>query len=69
MAKSLKKGQKVRWRSSGGESTGKVEKKITRPTKIKGHDADASPEDPQYLVKSDKTGKEAIHKPEALKPV
>jgi hypothetical protein len=27
----------------------------------------ASPDDPQYLVKSDKSGGEAVHKPDALK--
>jgi hypothetical protein len=27
---------------------------------------DASEDEPQYKVKSDKTGREAVHKPEAL---
>jgi len=33
---------------------------------IKKHHVDASPDEPQYLVKSDKRGKEAAHKPESL---
>ncbi|WP_372916493.1 DUF2945 domain-containing protein [Sandarakinorhabdus sp.] len=41
-------------------------KKITAIAKVTGHVAKATPEDPQYLVKSDKSGATAIHKPEAL---
>jgi len=44
------------------------EKKLTSPTDIKGHVA-ASEDNPEYLVESDKTGKEAAHKPDALKKV
>lgn len=68
MAKEPKPGDKVKWSSSQGEVAGHVKKKVTSPTKVKGHEAKASPEHPQYLVESDKTGAEAVHKPEALKP-
>ncbi|MEE1656212.1 DUF2945 domain-containing protein [Microvirga sp. CF3062] len=67
MGKSLKAGGKVSWDSSGGYSTGKVVKKQTSPTQIKGHKVAASKEDPQYIVQSDKWGKLAAHKPDALK--
>jgi Hypervirulence associated proteins TUDOR domain len=60
------KGDKVQWESSQGTIEGTVEKKLTEPMDIKKHHVDASKEDPQYLVKSDKTGKEAAHKPESL---
>lgn len=63
----LKKGDKVEWDSSGGHSVGKVVKKITAPTQIKGHKVAASKDNPEYIVKSDKSGGEAAHKPEALK--
>ena len=43
-----------------------VEKKQTSDTKIKSHVVRASPEDPQYIVRSDKGGK-AAHKASALK--
>ena len=43
-----------------------MEKKLTSPTEIKGHGVKASKENPEYLVKSDKTGAEAAHKPESL---
>ena len=46
---------------------GTVKKKLTSPTNIKGHHVNASPDEPQCLVESDKTGAEAAHKPESLK--
>ena len=63
----LKAGDKVSWDSSGGHSTGKVVKKETGEAHVKGHVAKATKEEPQFRVKSDKSGKEAIHKPEELK--
>jgi hypothetical protein len=45
---------------------GTVEKKITGRTSEAGRTVDASPEEPQYKVKSDKTGRDAVHKPGAL---
>jgi hypothetical protein len=67
MAKQLKKGDKVSWDTSQGRTRGAVEKKQTSQTQIKGHTVAASKEDPQYIVKSDKSGNKAAHKPEALK--
>lgn len=66
MAKTLKPGDKVTWGTSQGETHGVVEKKQTTDTKIKTHTVKASKDDPQYIVKSDKTGAKAAHKPEAL---
>ncbi len=63
----VKEGDKVKWGSAGGETHGTVEKKVTSKTTIKGHVAHATKDEPQFVVKSDKTGKEAVHKPEALK--
>jgi Hypervirulence associated proteins TUDOR domain len=62
----FKQGDRVEWKSSQGAISGKVEQKLTEPIDIKKHHVDASAEDPQYLVKSDKTGKAAAHKPESL---
>ncbi len=64
--KTLKAGDKVEWDSSSGHSVGKVVKKLTAPTQIKGHKVAASRDNPEYLVKSDKGG-EAAHKPGSLK--
>ena len=67
MAKDLKPGDKVGWDSSGGHSTGKVLKRQTTPTQIKGHKVAASKDDPQFIVRSEKSGKTAAHKASALK--
>ncbi len=67
MAKEPKPGDKVAWKTAQGQTRGTVEKKITSETKIKGHAAKATKDDPQYVVKSEKTGAKAAHKPDELK--
>ena len=66
MADDFKPGDKVEWNSSGGHSVGEVVKKAMSPTKIKGHKV-ASEDHPEYVVRSDKSGAEAAHRPESLK--
>ncbi len=47
-----------------------MEKKITGTERVnEGHVAKATEDEPEYKVKSDKSGKEAIHKPDALKKI
>ncbi len=65
--KTFKKGDHVEWDTSQGKTHGVVEKKLTSSTQIKGHTAKATKDDPQFLVKSDKSGKEAAHKPDELR--
>ncbi|MEO7827240.1 MAG: DUF2945 domain-containing protein [Allosphingosinicella sp.] len=65
MADSFSKGDKVSWKSHGGEAHGKVVRKQTEPTRIKGHKVAASPEHPQFIVETEE-GKNATHKAEAL---
>jgi hypothetical protein len=67
MAKTLKAGDKVSWDSSGGYSVGKVVKKQTTPTQIKAHKVAVSKDNPQYIVRSGKSGKTAAHKASRLK--
>ena len=67
MSDDLKKGDSVTWKSHGGAAQGTVEKKITTETEAGGRKVKASTDEPQYLVKSDKSGGEAVHKPGALK--
>jgi hypothetical protein len=67
MAKDLAKGDKVSWETSQGETRGVVVKKQTSETRIKGHKVAASKDDPQYVVRSDKSGEKAAHRPEALR--
>jgi hypothetical protein len=67
MADTIKPGDEVSWSTSQGKTEGKVEKKVTKPTQIKSHHVAASPDNPEYIVKSEKSGKEAAHKPGELK--
>ncbi|MFI9803752.1 DUF2945 domain-containing protein [Streptomyces sp. NPDC052301] len=63
----LRKGDKVAWQSHGGRAEGEVTKKITERTEAAGRPVDASPDEPQYEVRSEKSGRSAVHKPSALK--
>ena len=60
------KGDHVTWKSHGGTAEGTVEKKITEDTEAAGRTVRASEDDPQYLVRSEKSGKDAVHKLGAL---
>lgn len=60
-----KKADQVTWKSHGGTAHGEVERKVTHDTKIKSHQVRATPDDPQFIVKSDNGG-EAAHKASAL---
>jgi hypothetical protein len=62
----FKKGDRVTWSSHGGTADGEVLRKITSDTEAGGRTVRASPDEPQYLVRSDNGG-EAVHKPDALK--
>ena len=65
MTKELHKGDKVSWKSHGGTAHGKVVRKTTSPTEIKGHKVAASKDNPEYIVETNE-GKRAAHKPGAL---
>lgn len=62
----LHRGDSVTWKTHGTTTSGTVEKKLTDDTEAAGRTVRASDDDPQYLVKSDKSGREAVHKPSAL---
>lgn len=66
MPKTLKPGTKVTWKSHAGTAHGKVVKKQTSPTTIKGHKVAASPDNPEYIVETEE-GKRAAHKTGALR--
>jgi len=62
----LNNGDEVSWRTHGTTTHGTVERKITSDTEAAGRTVRADEDDPQYLVQSAKSGREAVHKPEAL---
>jgi hypothetical protein len=57
----------VEWNSEAGRVRGTIKKKITSQITFKGYTVHASKEEPQYLIKSDKTDHMAMHKGSALK--
>jgi len=63
----FRKGDRVEWRSHGGTAEGIVEQKLTTRTEAAGRTVDASSDEPQYLVRSEKSGSTAVHKPKALR--
>lgn len=65
--KDLAKGDTVAWKSHGSTTEGEVERKLTKRTEAAGRTVDASPDDPQYEVRSAKSGKRAVHKPSSLR--
>ena len=60
------KGDNVQWNTPQGTTEGEVVRKLTKPTSIQGHKVSASSDDPQYEVRSGKSGKHAAHKPDSL---
>lgn len=66
MSDEPKKGDEVTWSSHGHEVEGTVVKKITTETEESGRTVKASKDEPQFEVRSDKTGRTAVHKPDAL---
>ena len=66
MAQEFKQGDKVEWNTPQGKTQGKVKKRLTADTQVGGTKVTASEDDPRYLVESEKSGKEAAHKPDSL---
>ncbi len=69
MSESFRKGDRVQWNTPQGKTTGKVVERLTSPTDIQDFHVEASEDDPRYLVESEKSGKQAAHKPDALSKV
>ncbi|MFZ0089831.1 MAG: DUF2945 domain-containing protein [Solirubrobacteraceae bacterium] len=68
MAPEFKQGDRVRWDAGNQSSVGTIERKITSDTEAGGRTVRASEDDPQYLVRSEKTGRTAVHRPESIHP-
>jgi Hypervirulence associated proteins TUDOR domain len=67
MTRAFKTGDRVTWNTPQGETIGHVTRVVTSRTTIAGHTVDATADDPQYEVESEKSGKHAVHKGSALK--
>jgi hypothetical protein len=69
MPKAFKRGDLVEWNSEAGRVRGVIVKKVVSVIRFKGYLHHASKDEPQYIIKSDKTDHVAIHKGTALKHV
>lgn len=69
MAESFKVGDHVGWNSEAGHVSGVIIAVRTADFDYKGYTHHASPETPQYLIKSDKTDHIAAHKGSALRRI
>lgn len=56
----------VGWNTPQGRTRSKVKRKLTSTTEVGGPKGSASEDDPRYLVGSEKSSKEAAHKPDSL---
>ena len=68
MTQDFKRGDRVEWNFRGRTVRGTVRRRLTRRIEIGGQVVAASREDPRYLVRSEKTGKETTRRPSALRP-
>ena len=66
MERKFRRGDRVSWNSEAGRVTGVIVKTITADTLLKGRVRYASRDNPQYVIRSDKTDHIAIHKATAL---
>lgn len=67
MTESFKVGDHVTWNSEAGWVFGRIIAVHTANVDYKGYTHHASPENPQYEIKSDKTDHVALHKGSALR--
>ena len=69
MKPKFKIGDHVTWNSEAGYVSGTIVKVHTRDFGYKGYTHHATPDDPQYEIKSDKTDHIAAHKGAALRKI
>jgi hypothetical protein len=69
LAQEFKQGDTVEWNTPQGKTRGTVKRKLTSSTEVGGQNINASEDDPRYLLESEKSGKEAAHKPGTLNKV
>jgi len=67
MVKTFKVGDHVSWNSEAGRVRGKIIKVHRRDVNYKGYVHHATPDEPQYEIKSNKTDHVALHKAKVLR--
>ncbi len=69
MEQDFRIGEHVRWNSEAGFVTGRIIAVHTSDFDYKGHRHRATPEDPQYEIRSDKTDHIAAHRGAVLQRI
>jgi hypothetical protein len=69
MPDEFKRGDRVQWTFRGRPVVGKVRRKLTKRAEVAGRPVAASKDDPRYVVRSDRSGKETTRRPAALRRV
>ena len=66
MPHEFKRGDRVEWNFRGRKVIGWVRKRLISRTEVAGQVVAASKDDPRYLVRSERSGKETARRPAAL---
>ncbi|MER6720410.1 MULTISPECIES: DUF2945 domain-containing protein [Streptomyces] len=66
MTSTFSVGDHVRWNSEAGHVEGRITRVHTEDVEFKGRTRHCGPDDPQYEIRSDRTGHIAMHKGGAL---
>jgi Hypervirulence associated proteins TUDOR domain len=67
MPEEFKRGDRVEWTFRGRPVAGRVRRKLTKRTEIAGRPVAASKDDPRYVVRSDRSGKETTRRAVVLR--
>ena len=69
MGEEFKRGDRVEWSYRGRTVRGTVRRRLTRRTELGGQVVAASRDDPRYLVRSERSGKETARRAAALRAI
>jgi hypothetical protein len=69
MSREFQPGDHVTWGKPEDRTRGRIKRKLTEPYQIKTFTVPASEQEPWYLLETDRTGAEAAHRPDELRPL
>jgi Hypervirulence associated proteins TUDOR domain len=67
MADDLRRGDRVEWNFRGRRVVGTVRRRLTKRAEIDGRVVAASRDEPRFVVRSEKSGKETVRRAESLR--
>jgi hypothetical protein len=67
MDQDFKRGDRVEWNFRGRTVRGTVRRRLTKRTELAGRVVAASKDDPRYVVRTERSGKETSRRPGALR--